>query len=169
MRWRWWHKTQPMVHRDDWITREFTKRGLTPLHCTPEALAQALEREHQITIAFRPHDSDDPGIYGMLYHSDEDTRTYIVLFRASHSVVLRRLTLFHELAHLIFDHELPTPGHACHCRRSLILDVKEARAEAFAMGAMHYSFALAAPQQQPQRERDVTLSAFGQYLKRIAY
>jgi len=160
---------QQTVHVDNWITCEFSKRGLTPPHCTPKALARALEREHQITIAFRPHVSDDPGVYGMLYRSEEDEHTYIVLFRANHSIVLRRLTVFHELAHLLFDQELPDVNTSCTLRRSLVVDAKEARAEAFAVGAMHYSFYPTAPLQRPKREKDVALSAFGQYLKRIAY
>jgi len=105
----------------------------------------------------------------MLYHSDDDEHTYIVLFRANHSIVLRRLTLFHELAHLIFDQELPDVDNSCNFRRSMVLDAKEARAEAFAVSAMHYSFYTTAPLQRPKREKDVTASAFGQYLKRTTY
>lgn len=158
---------QHKVHVDDWITCEFTKRGLAPPHCTPEALARALEREHQITIVFRPYESDDPGVYGMLYHSAEDAQTYVVLFRPSHSVVLRRLTLFHELGHVIFD-QLPAVGRRCDCRRWLLLDPKEARAEAFAMGAMHYSFTKAATLPRPRVvvEDDGTPS-FGRFLRRM--
>lgn len=169
MRWRLRQAAHQTVHVDNWITREFSKRGLTPPHCTPEALARALEREHQIIIVFRPHVSDDPGVYGMLYRSEDDEHTYIVLFRANHSIVLRRLTLFHELAHLIFDQELPDVSNSCNFRRSMVLDAKEARAEAFAVGAMHCSFYTTTPLQQPKREKDVAASAFGKYLKRIAY
>lgn len=159
---------QPRVHVDDWIMGEFTKRRLAPPHCTPEALARALERERQITIAFRPYESDDPGVYGMLYRSEEDAQTFVVLFRPSHSVVLRRLTLFHELGHVIFD-QLPDVGQRCDCRRSLVLDPKEARAEAFAVGAMHLSFLTTTTLPRPPQEQDDALSALGHFLKRTGF
>lgn len=167
MLWRWRH-TPHTVHVDDWITREFTQRGLAPPHCTPEALARALERERQITIAFRAHVSGDPGVYGLLYRSQEDKNTHIVLFRPSRSIVLLRLTLFHELAHLIFDYRFPDVRNqgTLHC--ALISDAKEAQAEAFAIGAMHYSFIHTSSVLRTNREEDV-VSAFGSYLQRTAY
>ena len=102
----WWHTPHTAGAADAWITREFAVRGLAPPHCTPEALAQALERERQITIAFQPHASDDPGVYGRLYRPVERADTYIILFRPTHSIALRRLLVFHELAHILFDHAL---------------------------------------------------------------
>ena len=152
MVWRWRY-TPRTVHEDDWITREFTSRGLTPPHCTPEALARALERERQITIVFRAHASGDPGVYGLLYRSEEDEQTYIVLFRASHSIVLRRLTVFHELAHLMFDYGVPDVGCQSALRCALVSDAREARAEAFAIGAMHYSFTNMVPLPTTKKKR----------------
>src|SRR2546430_7644603 len=59
----------------------FRSRGLTPPHCTPEALAQALERERQIIITFHPHASDDPGVYGLLYRQEGAPPHYMIVFR----------------------------------------------------------------------------------------
>lgn len=169
MVWRWRH-TPRTVQGDNWITREFTKRGLTPPYCTPEALAQALERERQITITFRAHLSGDPGVYGLLCRSEDDERAYVIVFRASHSIVLRRLTLFHELAHLMFDHRFDHTseiGRQIALRCALVSNANEAQAEAFAIGAMHYSFTHTVPVPQAHWQEDV--SAFGRYLKRTAY
>jgi hypothetical protein len=92
---------------DAWITREFAARSLAPPRYTPEALARALERERQITIVFRVHASDDPRIYGLLYRTEGFKPTYIIiLIRPTRSILLRRLTVFHELAHILFDHPL---------------------------------------------------------------
>jgi hypothetical protein len=156
------------THEDTWITREFTRRGLTPPHCTPAALARALEHERQITIMFREHASGDPGVYGLLYRSEEEAQTYIVLYRASHSLVLRRLTVFHELAHLMFDAEASDVGHHGALRCALLSTASEARAEAFALGAMHYSFTHTVPLPRPPREGE-DVSAFGRYLQKMAY
>ena len=44
-----WRSTPRHAHAvAEWIRREFAVRGLAPPHCTPEALARALERERQI-------------------------------------------------------------------------------------------------------------------------
>ena len=94
------HTTQPV---EDWITREFASRGLVPPHCTPEALAGALERERGIRILFVPHESEEPGISGMLYRHEGRANTYSILFRPTPNLALRRLIWFHELAHLLFD------------------------------------------------------------------
>src|SRR6266581_4634135 len=103
---RWWTPPRTASVVEAWIRREFAVRSLAPPDCTPAALARALERERQITIAFRPHVSEDPGVSGMLARLAACPDTYIILFRASPSRVLRRLILFHELAHLLFDHAL---------------------------------------------------------------
>jgi hypothetical protein len=63
-----------------WITREFAQRGLVPPHCTPEALARALEREGQITIALRRTHQGYPGVYGLLYRPAERDDTYVILY-----------------------------------------------------------------------------------------
>jgi hypothetical protein len=145
-------------------------RGLSPPDCTPEALAQALERERQITIVFRPHASDDPGVYGLLYRKAGCAQTYIILFRPTHSLALRRLTLFHELAHLLFDHALTEVAEVGVLRGFMISDEDDAVAEAFAMGAMHYSFLDADVSTAPaDTEDDASTSAFGQLLKRTQY
>jgi hypothetical protein len=66
-----WRRTPHKIPAiNEWITREFAARGLSPPRCTPEALAQALERERQLTIEFRAHASDDPGVYGLLYRKE---------------------------------------------------------------------------------------------------
>ena len=101
---RWQYTPRPASAVDEWIRREFEGRGLTPPHCTPEALAQALERERQIIITFHPHASDDPGVYGLLYRQEGAPPHYMIVFRPTHSIALRRLILFHELAHLLFEH-----------------------------------------------------------------
>ena len=93
--------TQPM---EDWITREFACRGLVPPHCTPEALARALERERGISIRFVQHVSEEPGVYGMVYRHEGRANTYSIVFRPTQNLALRRLILFHELAHLLFNH-----------------------------------------------------------------
>jgi hypothetical protein len=62
----------------EWIRHEFSVRGLAPPHCTPEALARALERERQIRIEFRSHDADEPGVYGLLYHPEAYAHIYII-------------------------------------------------------------------------------------------
>ncbi|MGE3541364.1 MAG: ImmA/IrrE family metallo-endopeptidase [Candidatus Tectimicrobiota bacterium] len=112
--------------------------------------------------------SSDPGVYGLLYRSKEDENAYVVLFRPSHSIVLRRLTLFHELAHLIFDYELPDMRSQGALRCALMSDATEIQAEAFAIGAMHYSFIHTPSVLRINWEEDV-VSAFGSYLKRTAY
>jgi len=152
---------------DEWIRREFAVRGLAPPDCTPEALARALERERQITIAFRPHVSEDPGVYGMLTRLAACPDTYIILFRATPSRVLRRLILFHELAHLLFHHALTEVAGIGVLRGYMVADADDARAEVFAVGAMQYSFLdTDAPRQRTDGEDDVSPSAFGQFLKR---
>ena len=167
----WWRRTARSARAvDEWITREFTVRGLAPPHCTPEALARALERERQITIAFRPHASDDPGVYGLLYRKAEYAHTYVILFRPTYSLALRRLTLFHELAHLLFEHPLTEVAGVGMLRGYMVSSKEDAIAEAFARGAMQYSFLDAASSRVPTNaEDDVSASAFGQLLKRTQY
>src|SRR5262249_24108697 len=137
-----WRRRTPRHTRgaDEWIRREFAVRGLSPPHCTPEALARALEHERQITIEFRPHASDDPGVYGLLYRKGGYAHTYVILFRPTHSIALRRLILFHELAHLLFDHALTEVASEGVLRGYMVSDKDDAVAEAFAVGAMQYSF-----------------------------
>jgi hypothetical protein len=167
----WWRRTRRRARAADaWITREFTGRGLAPPHCTPEALARVLERERQITIAFRPHASEDPGVYGLLYRPVGCERTYIIVFRPTQSLVLRRLILFHELAHLLFAHPLTEVAGAGTLRGYMVSDDDDAMAEAFAVGAMQYSFDDEAPRQRTDMADDVALSALGHFLQqRIAY
>jgi len=167
---RWRQTSHKAPAGDEWITREFAVRGLSPPHCTPEALARALERERQITIEFRPHASDDPGVYGLLYRREGSVQTYIILFRPTYSLALRRLTLFHELAHILFDHALTEVAGVGVLRGYMVLDEDDAVAEAFAVGAMQYSFMDAdEPLKRTDVDDDVSSSAFGQLLKRTAY
>lgn len=166
----WWRRTLRRARTgDEWITREFAVRGLAPPDCTPEALARALERERQITIAFQPHASDDPGVYGLLYRPIACERTYIIVFRPTQSMILRRLILFHELAHFLFDHLLTDVGGAGALRGYMVTDAEDAVAEAFAVGAMQYSFGADDPLPLMDMDDDVSPSAFGHYLKRTAY
>jgi hypothetical protein len=167
-RWRRTHRTVSPV--DTWITREFAARGLSPPHCTPEALAQALELERQITIALRAHASDDPGVYGLLYRKAGCEQTYVILFRPTHSVVLHHLTLFHELAHILFNHPLTEASGMGSLRGYMVSDKDDALAEAFAVGAMQYSFMDEdASTTSADGEDDVSASAFGQFLKQTWY
>jgi len=155
---------------DDWITREFVCRGLTPPHGTPEALACALACERRITIAFTSHPSDDPGVYGLLYHPGERPRTYVIVVRQTPSLVFRRLVMFHELAHLLFRHELKAVAGEGELCGYLVADADDAQAEAFAVGAMQYSFLdTAAWTVSDAAEDDGIASTFGQILRRIQY
>ena len=170
MRARWWTPPRPTPVVEAWIRREFAGRGLAPPDCTPEALARALERERQITIEFRPHASDDPGVYGLLYRPEGHADTYIILFRATQSIALRRLIVFHELAHILFDHALTEVVGVGVLRGYMVSDKDDAMAEAFAVGAMQYSFLEAdAPVKLTEVDDDVSTSAFGQALKRARY
>jgi hypothetical protein len=167
---RWWHTPRKAPAVDEWITREFTVRGLSPPDCTSEALARALERERQITIEFRSHASDDPGVYGLLYRPEGYPHTYVILFRPTYSIALRRLTLFHELAHILFEHPLTEVAGVGVLRGYMVSDQADAMAEAFAVGAMQYSFLdEAGPRAPTDAEDDVSVSAFGQLLKRTQY
>jgi hypothetical protein len=158
--------TQPM---EDWITREFACRGLVPPHCTPEALARALECERGISITFVPHVSEEPGVYGMVYRHEGRANTYSIVFRPTQNLALRRLILFHELAHLLFNH-LQTEGGSDGALRSYMMtDAEDTVAEAFAVGAMQYSFSAEDPLPQTNTDADGTPSAFEQYLQRTAY
>ena len=47
---------------------------------------RALERERQIRIEFRPHDADEPGVYGLLYHPEAYAPIYIILFRPTQNL-----------------------------------------------------------------------------------
>ena len=168
---RWWQDTPRRPGAvNAWITREFARRGLVPPDCTPEALAQALERERQITIAFRPYASDDTGVYGLLYRPEGQANTYVILFRLTHSIALRRLTLFHELAHLLFGHSLTDVAGLGALRGYMVTDPEDALAEAFAVGAMQYSFQDADTSMAAvEAEDESATSAFGQFLKRTQY
>jgi hypothetical protein len=163
----WWRHTPcsaRAVH--EWITHEFTVRGLSPPDCTPEALARALERERHITIAFQPHASSDPGVYGLLYRPVGYPDVYIIVYRPTHNVVLHRLTLFHELAHILFDHALTEVACIGILRGYMVSDQDDAMAEAFAVGAMQYSFLdIEAPRQSTELDDDGDPS-FGLYLQR---
>ena len=164
-RWRSTPRTTGAV--DEWIRREFAVRGLAPPDCTPEALARALERERQITIVLRSHVSDDPGVYGLLYHPEDYAHIYIILLRPTQNMALRRLIMFHELAHILFDHTLTEVAGVGALRGYMVADQDDARAEAFAVGAMQYSFLDAdVPRQRTDADDDVSPSAFGQFLKR---
>ena len=141
-------------------------RGLAPPHCTPEALARALEREGQITIALRPHASDDPRVYGLLYRTAERDDTYVILYRPTRSLTLHRLIVFHELAHILFHHALTEVAGVGALRGYMISSEDDAIAEAFAVGAMQYSFMDAeAPRQRTDGEDDGSTSTLGQLLK----
>ncbi|MGE3541976.1 MAG: hypothetical protein AB7N91_31740 [Candidatus Tectimicrobiota bacterium] len=153
-----------------WITREFAGRGLAPPHCTPEALARALERERQITIMIQPYASEDRGVYGLLYRHRTHTHLYVILFRPTPSMALRRLIVFHELAHLLFEHPLTEVAGVGLLRGFMVSDADDAVAEAFAVGAMQYSFLDAETATLPVDTVDeVSASAFGQLLKRTQY
>jgi hypothetical protein len=166
----WRHTSHKPPAINEWITREFAARGLSPPHCTPEALAQALERERQITIELRAHASDDPGVYGLLYRKVGCENTYVILFRPTHSIALRRLTLFHELAHILFNHPLTEVAGMGSLRGYMVSDTYDAVAEAFAVGAMQYSFMdTEASPASADAEADVSASAFGQLLRRAQY
>lgn len=155
---------------DEWIRREFAVRGLTPPHCTPEVLARALERERQITIVFRSHVSDDLGVYGLLYHPEDYAHIYIILLRPTHNIALQRLIMFHEVAHILFDHTLTEVAAVGGLRGYMVSDADDAVAEAFAVGAMQYSFWDAEASTAPaDAEDDSSTSAFGQLLKRTQY
>jgi hypothetical protein len=167
---RWRPRPQTVPGVAAWITREFTARGLAPPHCTPEALAEALARERQITIVFQPHASEDPGVYGQLYRPAELTHTYVILFRPTHSLALRRLIMFHELAHLLFNHALTEVARVGLLCGYMVSGEDDARAEAFAVGAMHFSFVDMATSTGPAEvEDDGAVSAFGAFLKRTQY
>lgn len=167
----WWRRTPCHTRRvDAWITREFTERGLVPPNCTPAALARALERERQLTIVFQPYASDDLGVYGLLYRPATCERTYMILFRPTQSLVLRRVILFHELAHLLFAHPLTEVAGVGTLRGYLVADEDDAIAEAFAVGAMQYSFMEErAVRRPPQAEDDSGTSVFGHFLRRTQY
>jgi hypothetical protein len=126
-----------------------------------------LERESQITIALRPHASDDPGVYGLLYRAAGRDDTYIILYRPTRSITLHRLILFHELAHILFHHTLTEVPGVGALRGYMVSDRDDAIAEAFAVGAMQYSLLdPEAPQQRTDGEDDGPPSAFGQLLQR---
>ena len=164
----WRHPPRKASAASEWIIREFATRGLTPPHCTPEALARALERERQITIEFRVHASDDPGVYGLLYRNEASKHIYVILLRPTYNVALRRLTLFHELAHILFDHALTEVAGVGTLRGYMVSDQDDAVAEAFAVGAMQYSFMdLDEPQNPTRADDDLSKSALGRILRRI--
>jgi hypothetical protein len=163
-----WRSTPRGVRAGDaWIRREFAVRGLVPPSCTPEALARALEQERQITIVFRSHEAEEPGVYGLLYHPEAYAHVYIILLRPTQNLALQRVIMFHELAHILFDHPLTEVAGVGGLRGFLISDADDAMAETFAVGAMQYSFLDAdVPGQRTEGDDDVFTSAFGQFLKR---
>lgn len=164
----WWHPSRKASAASEWIIREFTMRGLAPPHCTPEALARALERERNITIEFRPHASNDPGVYGLLYRKEGCDPIYIVLLRPTYSIALRRLIMFHELAHILFDHALTEVAGVGALRGYMVSDQDDAVAEAFAVGAMQYSFMDLDELLKPTGADDtMSTSALGRILQRI--
>jgi hypothetical protein len=167
--WRWRQTARTTQPVEDWITREFACRGLVPPHCTPEALARALERERGISIRFVPHASEESGVYGLVYHHEGRANTYSIVFRPTPNLVLRRLILFHELAHLLFDHLGTKSGGDGALRSYMVTDAEDAVAEAFAVGAMQYSFSAEDPLPQTDTDADGAPSAFEQYLQRTAY
>jgi len=123
-----------------------------------------------MTIEFRPHASDDTGVYGLLYRPAECPDIYIIMYRPTHNIILRRLILFHELAHILFDHALTEVAGIGALRGYMVSDKDDAMAEAFAVGAMQYSFLEAdAPVKLTEVDDDVSTSAFGQALKRARY
>ena len=136
---------------------------------TPAALARALEHERGISITFVPHVSEEPGVSGMVYRHEGRENTYSIVFRPTHNLVLRRLILFHELAHLLFNHLVTDVGGEGALRGYMVTDAEDAVAEAFAVGAMQYSFGAEDPLPLTDRDDDVSPSAFGQYLKRTAH
>ena len=160
------HLTPPVA---DWITREFACRGLVPPHCTPEALASALERERGISIRFVPHVSEEPGVYGMVYRHEGRANTYSIVFRPTQNLALRRLILFHELGHLLFHHLRMEGGGDGALRSYMMTDAEDALAETFAVGAMQYSFSAEDLLPQTNTDADGAPSAFEQYLQRTAY
>jgi len=154
---------------DERVRREFEWRGLFPPFCTPEALARALEAERHIAIEFREHASNDPGVYGLVYRKEGNEDVYVILYRSTHSLALRRLVQFHELAHILFRHELMEVGGVAGLRGYMVSDADDAEAEAFAVGAMQYSFINDETTLTPNGDDDVPESVFGQLLKRIRY
>ena len=164
-----WRPTPRASHAaKEWIIREFEMRGLSPPNCTPEALAQALERERNITIEFRPHESDDPGVYGLLYRKEGQEHVYVILLRPTYSLAFQRLIMFHELAHILFDHALTEIAGEGALRGYLVSDQDDAIAEAFAIGAMQYSFtSLNQPPTPTDIDEDWSTSGLGRFLRRI--
>ena len=161
------HTTRPV---EDWITREFACRGLVPPHCTPEVLARALERERGISIRFVPHVSEEPGVYSLVYRHEGRANTYSIVFRPTQNLALRRLILFHELAHLLFNHLSTEGGSDGALRGYMVTNAEEAMAEAFAVGAMQYSFLdTDASARAVETTDDVSMSVFGQFLKQTRY
>ena len=169
MAWRQRQTARTTRPVEDWITREFACRGVVPPYCTPEALARALECERGIIITFVPHVSEEPGVYGLVYRHEGRENTYSIVFRPTPNLVLRRLIVFHELAHLLFDHLGTEGGGDGALRGYMVTDATDAVAEAFAVGAMQYSFSAENLLPRTDRDDDVAPSAFEQYLQRTAY
>jgi hypothetical protein len=108
-------------------------------------------------------------VYGLLYRPEGAAQTYVILFRPTYSIALCRLTLFHELAHLLFDHGLTEVAGVGALRGFMVADEDDAIAEAFAVGAMQYSFVEADPGTAAPEADDGAASAFGQFLKQTRY
>src|SRR5438105_1769057 len=97
-------------------------------------------RRHRTRRRHRDAATDEPGVYGLVYRHDARENTYSIVFRPTYHLVLRRLILFHELAHLLFNHLVTDVGGEGALRGYMVTDAEDAVAEAFAVGAMQYSF-----------------------------
>jgi len=83
---------------------------------------------------------------------------------------MQRVIMFHELAHILFDHPLTEVAGVGGLRGYMVSDADDAVAEAFAVGAMQYSFLeVDAPLQRTDVEDDVSTSTFGQPFPAKAY
>jgi hypothetical protein len=117
-----------------------------------------------------PSVSEEPGVYGLVYRHEQCANIYSIVYRQTPNIVLRRLIVFHELAHLLFDHALTEVAGTGALRGYMVSDQDDAMAEAFAVGAVQYSFLdTEAPHQRQERDDQVSTSAFGQLLKRTGY
>jgi hypothetical protein len=92
------------------------------------------------------------------------------LLRPTQNLALQRVIMFHELAHILFNHPLTEVAGVGGLRGYMVSDADDAVAELFAVGAMQYSFLdVDAPRQRTDGDDDVSPSAFGQLLKRTGY
>jgi hypothetical protein len=87
------------------------------------------------------------------------------VLRQTPSLAFRRLVMFHELAHLVFGHalkEVAGEGELC---GYLVADADDAKAEAFAVGAMHYSFHEGEDARHRPAVEDDGAPSFGHFLQ----